>query len=624
MPTVAAGEAGAPNPSPSPRSPGGSPLREVTEQALLRHLAPVGALVDAQGALLYLHGRTGRYLEPAPGEAAVPNILKMARRGLRRELTTALHKAQTTRETVTTPGLRVKTNGDYSLVNLSVRPVVAVPGSASEALLYLVVLEERPAEAPAPEVPVASEAPAPEGAEAPDRDARMTALRQELKAKEEYLQTTVEELETSNEQLRSSNEEMQSMNEELQSTNEELETSKEELQSVNEELATVNAELQTKVVDLSRVNNDMNNLLAGTGIATVFVDHQLHIVRFTPAATRLINLIATDVGRPVGHIISNLVGYDHLVDDAQEVLDTLIPREVEVQSRDGRWFSMRMQPYRTLENVIEGAVISFIDVTEVKETREALARSETLLETTETLIHLGGFEWNVARKTMFWTEEAYRLHDLDPAKPLTDAERLEQSLSGFGAAERPGVEAAFGRCAETGEPFDLTHPFTTTTGRRLTLRMAAEPVCGRGRRWRGWSASSSTPPTRRSRTGADPGRSPREAHHDPPHPAPRGRRRPAPARRDAGGGGAREGTRAPRGADPRGDPGGVPQARGPPESSWRCRTRSCAGPRRPWTRPGRATSISTTWRRWATAPSTRAAGSARRTSWPPASWGSTG
>ncbi len=170
-------------------------------------------------------------------------------------------------------------------------------------------------------------------AQSTDADARIAALKQELRAKEEYLQTANEELETSNEELKSSNEEMQSVNEELQSTNEELETSKEELQSVNEELATVNTELQTKVADLSRANNDMNNLLAGTGIGTVFVDHQLRILRFTPTASRIINLILSDVGRPVGHIVSNLVGYDRLVADTQAVLDTLIPKEVECRPR---------------------------------------------------------------------------------------------------------------------------------------------------------------------------------------------------------------------------------------------------------------------------------------------------
>ena len=215
-----------------------------------------------------------------------------------------------------------------------------------------------------------TEAGAGSSTEAPNL--HIAALRQELRAKEEYLQTANEELETSNEELKSSNEEMQSVNEELQSTNEELETSKEELQSVNEELATVNSELQTKVVDLSRANNDMNNLLAGTGIATVFVDHSLRILRFTPATTQIINLILSDLGRPVGHIVSNLVGYDRLVQDLRAVLDSLIPHEVEVQTTEGGWYTLRIQPYRTLENVIEGAVITFVDITEVKKTREAL------------------------------------------------------------------------------------------------------------------------------------------------------------------------------------------------------------------------------------------------------------
>ena len=171
---------------------------------------------------------------------------------------------------------------------------------------------------------------------------------------------------------------MQSVNEELQSTNEELETSKEELQSINEELATVNTELQNKVTDLSRANNDMNNLLAGTGVGTVFVNLQLQIQRFTPTVTRVINLIQTDIGRPVGHIVSNLIGYDRLVEDVQGVLDTLIPKEVEVQTRAQTWYLLRMMPYRTLDNVIEGAVITFTDITEMKKAQIALQESESM------------------------------------------------------------------------------------------------------------------------------------------------------------------------------------------------------------------------------------------------------
>ncbi len=340
------------------------PLRELTEQALLLQVAPACALVNGQGDILYLHGRTGRYLEPTPGEAGISNILKMAREGLRLELSTALYKAVGINEIIRIPKLRVKTNGDFTMVNLTISPVKA-GAEESESPLYLVILEEEPEEAGA--------GVQAQGIEAFDTvDARIAELQKELRAKDEYIQSTREQMDTANEELKSSNEEMQSVNEELQSTNEELETSKEELQSVNEELATVNAELNTKVLDLSRTNNDMNNLLAGTNIGTVFVDHQLRILRFTPTASAIINLILSDVGRPVAHVVTNLLGYDALVADVQAVLDTLLPKEAEVQTREGKWYTMRIQPYRTIDNVIEGVVITFVDITEVVRIREEL------------------------------------------------------------------------------------------------------------------------------------------------------------------------------------------------------------------------------------------------------------
>jgi len=353
------------------------PLRELTEQALLREVVQAAALVNAEGDILYLHGRTGRYLEPTPGESGTNNVLKMAREGLRRDLTTALRRATASGEAVFRSGLQVRTNGDFIAVNLTVRPVAAVPGAASEPPLCLVILEQAaPADQPPPPIPQAAEHDPAFDSEA---DARIAAIKQELWAKEEYLQTTNEELETANEELKSSNEELQSVNEELQSTNEELETSKEELQSINEELATVNAELQAKVADLSLANNDLNNLLAGTGIATVFVDHQLRILRFTPTATAIINLIQGDLGRPVAHVVSNLSSYNSLAADMQAVLDTLIPKEAEVQTAEGRWYTMRIQPYRTLDNVIEGAVLTFVDITAAHKLRDALRENEERL-----------------------------------------------------------------------------------------------------------------------------------------------------------------------------------------------------------------------------------------------------
>lgn len=256
-------------------------LRALFEKAFLQWSALFGALVTERGDILYLHGRGGRYLEPVSGKSGM-NILKMAREGLRRELTAALRKAAAGKGTVRCPGLRVRANGGFSSVDLTVRP--ASGGQASGEPLFLVILEEarRPA------------AQAPEASKASKKDAGLAALKREL---------------------------------------------------------------QSKVADLTRSNNDMNNLLAGTGIGTVFVDHQLNIQRFTPAITQVINLIPTDVGRPVGHILSNLEGYDRLTEDLREVLDTLVPKEVEVRSKAGGRFILRIRPYRTLENVIEGGVV---------------------------------------------------------------------------------------------------------------------------------------------------------------------------------------------------------------------------------------------------------------------------
>jgi two-component system CheB/CheR fusion protein len=349
-----------------------SPLRELTERKLLDQYAPAAVLVDECGEILYVHGHTGKYLEPAPGEAGM-SLVNMAREGLRRALTNCLQKAVALKEPVREAGLQVRTNGGFTAVDLTVEPLT-VGNTSPAAKLFLVTFADAPqAEAQRTEANAAADSAQGLGRPATDGDARVAVLMQELRAKEEHLQVANEKLETTNEELKSSNEEMQSVNEELRSTNEELETAKEELQSVNEELATVNAELQQKVADLSRANNDMNNLLAGTGLGTIFVDHQLRILRFTPAVTQVINLILTDVGRPVSHIVSNLVGYDRLVEDVRAVLNDLVPKEVEVQTKAGTRFALRIRPYRTLENVIEGAVITFVDLTQKKQAVEGTA-----------------------------------------------------------------------------------------------------------------------------------------------------------------------------------------------------------------------------------------------------------
>ena len=357
-------------------------LQELTEQKILEQFAPSAVLVNRHGQVLYIHGHTGSYLEPSTGESGVNNILKMARDGLQSKLTTALNKASKNQEKVLYPNVSVDGNKETIKINLTIYPVKNNIGSSKyDQFLYLVVFEE--ISSPEGEVKErdleSSLTDKLENGSCEDPEIIIANLQQKLQAKEESLQNTIEELQTANEELKSSNEELQSVNEELQSTNEELETSKEELQSVNEELKTVNTELENKIEELKQTNTDMNNLLSGTGIGTVFVDLDLHILRFTPVATEFINLIDSDIGRPVGHIVSNLKNYKSLSEDIQEVLDTLVPKQIEVQNEDEKWYMMRIQPYRTEENVIKGAVITFRDINRRKQIQKKLADVSNLI-----------------------------------------------------------------------------------------------------------------------------------------------------------------------------------------------------------------------------------------------------
>jgi two-component system CheB/CheR fusion protein len=325
-------------------------VRELTEGILLKDFAPDCIVTNENGEILNIHGSAGKYLEIGPGDMNV-NILRTLRQGLRIDLANAMHRIRATKGEIRFEGLRIKLHDTTELVDVTVKRFTL----AADIPLVMIVFHSRPADGKGKKPKAFTRALHVE---------QVAALERELRSKEEFLQATVEELEAANEELKSTNEELQSTNEELQSTNEELETSKEELQSVNEELSTVNAELEQKIEELSRANTDMNSLLAGTGIGTVFIDPALRIQRFTPAATRIINLIPSDIGRPLAHLVSNIRNQGNLVDDVKAVLDTLIPKEIEVESNDQRKYLMRILPYRTTENVIEGVVLTFVDITE--------------------------------------------------------------------------------------------------------------------------------------------------------------------------------------------------------------------------------------------------------------------
>jgi two-component system CheB/CheR fusion protein len=327
----------------------------------------------------------------------------MARKGLKLELPTAIRKANAQKKAFTYKGLQVRNNGGTGTVNLTVTPLVT---SQTSSELMIVLFEE--ITPPGPNEPAKKRRTPGE-----KTDERIAALEKELQYSKENLQTTIEELETSNEELKSINEELQSTNEELQSTNEELETSKEEQQSLNEELVTVNSELQSKIEELTTANNDMKNLLDSIEIPTIFLDLDLHIKRFTSHATSVINLIHTDIGRPIADIVTKLE-YGDLTEDARAVLKDLVFREKEVQSKDGCFYTVRIAPYRTIENVIDGVVITFVDITQAKnlETERRLA---AVVKDSNDAITVQDFEgnitaWNTGAQAMYGYSEAEALN----------------------------------------------------------------------------------------------------------------------------------------------------------------------------------------------------------------------
>jgi len=346
-------------------------LQSLADQLLLQHFSPAAVLVNDKGDILYISGRTGKYLEPAAGKANW-NIFAMAREGLCFELGSAFQKALRQPEAVTVKGLKIGDGGGAQAVDITVQ-VVAEPEALS-GMVMIVFTDVK--------IPPVKQAPGRSG-KASSASARTLELEQELRRLREELQTNREEMQSSQEELKSTNEELQSTNEELQSTNEELTTSREEMQSLNEELQTVNAEQQVKMDELTQVDNDMRNLLNSTEIVTVFLDNNMRIRRYTTGANRLFKLLPGDVGRPLSDITSELL-YPGMIEEAREVLRTLVFSEKEIAATNERWFTVRIMPYRTLDDVVSGVVITFSDITAAKsletELREENARLKKLLE----------------------------------------------------------------------------------------------------------------------------------------------------------------------------------------------------------------------------------------------------
>lgn len=392
---------------------------------LLEELAPPSILVDSEYEIVHLSPSAGRFLQFTGGEPS-RNLLRSVNSALRIELRAALLEAGQTRKTSEVPDLPIELDGEALVLRLSVTPV-GEPG----ADLYIVLLDSRPAAVQTPE-------PADAAARLKEPDPVARHLDRELERLKSHLRDTVEQYEASTEELKASNEELQAMNEELRSATEELETGREELQSINEELTTVNHELKAKVDELGHANSDMQNLMDATAIATIFLDRDLRIKRYTPSAISLFNLIPTDLGRPLADLTTQL-NYRELSADAHRVLERLVPVEREVGQADGSWFLARLLPYRTTDDRIAGIVLSFIDITERKQAEEVrLWLSAVVAFSSDAIMSfaLDGtiLSWNGGAESMFgYAEEEIigrPLSILSPEQDVRETALLEKVIAG--------------------------------------------------------------------------------------------------------------------------------------------------------------------------------------------------
>jgi two-component system, chemotaxis family, CheB/CheR fusion protein len=340
-------------------------LQLLADHLILQHFSAPTVLVNDQGDLVYISGKTGKYLEPAAGKANL-NIFAMTREGLQYKLDSAFSQALRQSESVTVRGVLAGVDSSIQAVDMTLMKI-----ETPETLRGMVLIAFKDVELP-PKTKRRRAGTLPDSKQVEE-------LEQELLKTREDLRTTREEMQTTHEELKSTNEELQSTNEELQSTNEELTTSKEEMQSMNEELQSVNAEQSTRLDDYLMVNNDMENLLNSTEIVTIFLDNHLQVRRFTTGANRLFKLIPGDVGRPLTDIVSNL-NYPQLYDHVQDVLRKLITVENQVSTLDGRWVLVRIMPYRTMDKMINGVVITCNDITAAKKVEDELQEKIVRLE----------------------------------------------------------------------------------------------------------------------------------------------------------------------------------------------------------------------------------------------------
>ncbi len=458
-------------PAPIESAPGAAPppsivdVEREADRILMTQYAPAAVVINKHMDIIHFRGRTGPYLEPAPGVASF-HLLKMAREGLMLDLNAVVKEAQHSNARAHRTGITFIQDGEPRTINIDVEPI---DGHAAGERHFLVVFEDIA-------MPPAAKGPLPE-----PKEKKFQRLEQELASTKEYLQSVIEQQETTNEELRSANEEIQSSNEELQSINEELETAKEELQSTNEELATVNDELESRALELERVNDDLRNLVNSVDIPSVIVDRELKIRRFTPQAEKLLNLIATDVGRPISDLKPN-INIARFTEMIKEVVETVQPKRLEARDYQGHWYSARMHPYVTTDNKIGGAVIAFIDINELKRSLQEAEKARNYAEAVVASV----------RHPMLVLDKDLRVVSASAAYlsvfQVGEKETIGNLLYRLGNGQWaiPQLRASLEETVTTGaqfDNFDVTHEFekigtrtVSVSGRQLPPLVEAEPM----------------------------------------------------------------------------------------------------------------------------------------------------
>jgi two-component system, chemotaxis family, CheB/CheR fusion protein len=450
--------------APPDRAP--EPPQGALHQRMVERYAPPSILVSPDDRVAHVSEHAGRYLVQPGGEATL-NVFKLAREELRLELRGGLQSARQRGESRRSPPVTVRIEGEPRIVTLDVMPALE---REEQGYVLIIFTEQDPAGSSAP-------APRADGVET----GRERELEAELDVTRQRLQSILEEQESSQEELRASNEELQSANEELRSTMEELETSKEELQSMNEELQTVNEENRHKVEEFAQLSSDLQNLLASTEIATLFLDREMRILRFTPRAAELFNVRLADRGRPLSDL-TNRLHYDGLRGDAEEVLRTLVPREVEAEDDAGRWYLTRLLPYRSGDDRIGGVVITLVEITQRKRAEESLRRSE---ERYRALIE--------ASAQIVWTTDARgRVVEDSPSWRAYTGQTLDQWLGDGGADvvhpdDRERVRATWQHALGEERPLETTcRLWRAPSSQWRWMHVRAAPLRGEDGRVRGW------------------------------------------------------------------------------------------------------------------------------------------